>query len=101
MLPSVLSDVLSLAGSTGSGISVLVAGDNLTRLLGGLWTSISIAGLALLVGVPLGVVLGALRIMPNRFVRAVLKVYLECFRIIPTLVLLFLAYYILPAEFNA
>lgn len=101
VLPDVLSDVLSLAGSTGSGISVLVAGDNLTRLLGGLWTSISIAGLALLVGVPLGVVLGALRIMPNRLVRAVLKVYLECFRIIPTLVLLFLAYYILPAEFNA
>jgi polar amino acid transport system permease protein len=98
--PSALPDALSLAGATGRGIGILVAGDNFTRLLEGLWTSLSIAGLALLIGVPLGVILGALRITRNPIVRGVLRVYLEFFRIIPTLVVLFLAYYILPAEFN-
>ncbi|MCC4093461.1 MAG: hypothetical protein LL057_04950 [Bifidobacterium breve] len=35
-----------------SGASVLFTGDNFTRLLGGLGTSITVAGLALLVGIP-------------------------------------------------
>ena len=48
-----------------SGASVLFTGDNFTRLLGGLGTSITVAGLALLVGIPLGIILGALRILRN------------------------------------
>lgn len=60
-----------------SGASVLFTGDNFTRLLGGL---------------------GALRILRNPVLRAVLRLYLEFFRIVPTLVLLFLTYYILPRE---
>ena len=81
-----------------SGASVLFTGDNFTRLLGGLGTSITVAGLALLVGIPLGIILGALRILRNPVLRAVLRLYLEFFRIVPTLVLLFLTYYILPRE---
>ncbi|KAA8827137.1 amino acid ABC transporter permease [Bifidobacterium myosotis] len=81
-----------------SGASVLFTGDNFTRLLSGLGTSVTVAGLALLVGIPLGVVLGALRILKNPVLRAVLRLYLEFFRIVPTLVLLFLSYYILPRE---
>ena len=95
-----LHDAFSLASSSGRGIGVITAGDNLMRLFQGLGTSLSIAGLALLIGIPLGIVLGALRITRNPIVRVILRVYLECFRIIPTLVVLFLAYYILPAEFN-
>ena len=81
-----------------SGASVLFTGDNFTRLLGGLGTSITVAGLALLAGIPLGIILGALRILRNPVLRVVLRLYLEFFRIVPTLVLLFLTYYILPRE---
>ena len=81
-----------------SGTSVLFTGDNFTRLLGGLGTSITVSGLAMLVGIPLGIILGALRILRNPVLRAVLRLYLEFFRIVPTLVLLFLTYYILPRE---
>ena len=45
-----------------------------------------------------GIILGALRILRNPVLRAVLRLYLEFFRIVPTLVLLFLTYYILPRE---
>jgi polar amino acid transport system permease protein len=81
-----------------SGINVLFEGDNFSRLMGGLWVSVRIAALALVVGVPVGVVLGALRTTPSRLIEVVLRLYLEFFRIVPTLVLLFLAYYILPRE---
>ncbi|WP_191996809.1 amino acid ABC transporter permease [Bifidobacterium platyrrhinorum] len=81
-----------------SGAGVIFTGDNFTRLLSGLGTSVTVAGLALLAGIPLGIVLGALRILHNPILRAVLRLYLEFFRIVPTLVILFLAYYILPRE---
>ncbi len=81
-----------------SGIEVLFAGDNFARLLRGLWVSVQVSSLALLFGIPLGIVLGALRTLPSRLVDGVLRLYLEFFRIVPTLVLLFLAYYILPRE---
>ncbi|MDN5633763.1 MAG: amino acid ABC transporter permease [Bifidobacterium mongoliense] len=100
MVHSVLPEAMSLASTAQAGFTVIFTGDNFTRLLGGLWTSISIAGLALIIGIPLGVILGALRTLPNPVLRVVLRIYLECFRILPTLVVLFLAYYILPAEFN-
>ena len=91
-------DSASTVLAADAGWTILFTGDNLTRLLGGLWTSVSIAGLALVFGIPLGVVLGALRILRNPALRAVLRLYLEFFRIVPTLVLLFLSYYILPRE---
>ena len=100
MVHSVLPEAMSLASTAQAGFTVIFTGDNFTRLLAGLWTSISIAGLALIIGIPLGVILGALRTLPNPVLRVVLRIYLECFRILPTLVVLFLAYYILPAEFN-
>jgi polar amino acid transport system permease protein len=81
-----------------SGIDVLFEGNNFSRLMGGLWVSVKVSAVALLIGVPAGIILGALRTVPNRIVAWVLKLYLEFFRIVPTLVLLFLAYYILPRE---
>ena len=38
--------------------------------------------------------------MPNKIVRFVLRLYLEFFRIVPTIVLLYLVYYILPRTFH-
>lgn len=98
MEPSVMTDPSGAAVTLASGASVLFTGDNFTRLLTGLGTSVTVAGLALVVGIPLGIVLGALRILRNPVLRAVLRLYLEFFRIVPTLVILFLAYYILPRE---
>ncbi len=81
-----------------SGIEVLFEGNNFARLMGGLWVSVKVSALALLVGIPAGIVLGALRTLPNRAIEWTLRLYLEFFRIVPTLVVLFLAYYILPRE---
>lgn len=79
-----------------SGINVLLEGHNFVRLLGGLWTTVWIAALSLLIGLAFGAVLGILRTFKNRLLRLILRLYLEFFRIVPTVVLLFLAYYILP-----
>lgn len=83
-----------------SGINVLFEGSNFTRLMGGLWTAIWIAALSLVIGLTLGTLLGLLRTSHNRFVRLLLLLYLEFFRIVPTVVLLFLVYYILPRQFH-
>ncbi len=79
-----------------SGINVLFEGTNMARLFAGLWTSIWIAALSLLFGLLLGLVLGMLRTLHNKPLRFILRLYLEFFRIVPTVVLLFLVYYILP-----
>lgn len=81
-----------------SGAELLLDPTILLRLLGGLWVSVRIALLSLAIGIPLGVVMGGLRLLPSRLLRTVLRLYLEFFRIVPTLVLLFLFYYILPRE---
>lgn len=81
-----------------SGIEVLFEGNNFSRLFGGLWVSVKVSALALMIGIPGGIILGALRTVPNRILNWALRLYLEFFRIVPTLVLLFLAYYILPRE---
>ncbi|WP_295746393.1 amino acid ABC transporter permease [uncultured Limosilactobacillus sp.] len=83
-----------------SGINVLFEGSNFTRLMGGLWTAVWIAALSLIIGLALGTLLGLLRTRRNRFVRLLLLLYLEFFRIVPTVVLLFLVYYILPRQFH-
>lgn len=44
-----------------SGINVLFEGRNFTRLLGGLWTSVWIAVLSLIIGLALGALFGVLR----------------------------------------
>lgn len=81
-----------------SGIDVLFEGNNFSRLIGGLWVSVKVSALALAIGTPAGIILGALRTVPNRAIDWTLRIYLEFFRIVPTLVVLFLAYYILPRE---
>lgn len=83
-----------------SGINVLFEGTNFARLMGGLWTAVWIAAISLIIGLALGTILGMLRTLHNRVIRFILLMYLEFFRIVPTVVLLFLAYYILPRQFN-
>lgn len=83
-----------------SGINVLFEGTNFARLMGGLWTAVWIAAISLIIGLALGTILGMLRTLHNRVIPFILLMYLEFFRIVPTVVLLFLAYYILPRQFN-
>ena len=83
-----------------SGINVLFEGSNFARLMAGLWNSIWIAAVALVIGLVIGTIFGVLRTLPNKPIRFILRLYLEFFRIVPTVVLLYLAYYILPRTFH-
>lgn len=73
--------------------SVLGMGTNFLRLLGGLWTTVWIALVSVLFSVVLGFAFGILMTVKNKIVRAFCKIYLEVMRIMPQLVLLFVAYY--------
>ncbi|MCO6531058.1 amino acid ABC transporter permease [Lactobacillus sp.] len=83
-----------------SAIDVIFTGNNFARILDGLWTSVWISVVSLAVGLILGTLLGILRTMPNKIIRFILRLYLEFFRIVPTIVLLYLFYYILPRSFH-
>ena len=45
------------------------------------------------ISIPLGILLGVLMTRKNRLIRAILRIYLEIIRIMPQMVLLFLAYF--------
>ena len=75
------------------GIDVLFKGTNMLRLLQGLWVAMKISIVSILISMPLGILVGALMTVKNRFVKAVFRVYLEFIRIMPQLVLLFLVYF--------
>ena len=76
-----------------SGIRVLFMGKNFLRLLEGLWVTLRISLIAVLISVPLGILFGMFMTMKNPISRAVSRVYLEFVRIMPQLVLLFIAYF--------
>ena len=75
------------------GLEVLWKGKNAARLLAGLWTALRISLISVVISIPLGILLGALMTRRNPIVRAVLRRYLEFIRIMPQMVLLFLAYF--------
>ena len=75
------------------GIEVLFKGTNFLRLLGGLWVTMRISLIAVILSIPLGVLFGMFMTLKNPFTRAVSRVYLEFIRIMPQLVLLFIAYF--------
>ena len=79
---------------------VLTMGTNFVRLLGGLWVTVWIALLSVAFSIVLGFLFGMLMTVKNRFVRAICRIYLEFMRIMPQMVLLFLAYYGLTRMFN-
>ena len=84
----------------GLGISILFKGPNFLRLLGGLWTTLKISLLAVLISIPLGVLLGVLMTARSRLIRFVCRVYLDFIRIMPQLVLLFLVYFGMTRTFG-
>lgn len=76
-----------------TGLEVLFKGTNFLRLCEGLWVTLRIAVIAMMLSIVLGFFLGMLMNLQNKGVRAVCRVYLEIVRIMPQLVLLFLVYF--------
>ena len=76
-----------------SGISVLFMGKNFLRLLEGLMVTLRISLIAVILSIPLGILFGMFMTLKNPIARAVSRIYLESIRIIPQLVLLFIAYF--------
>lgn len=76
-----------------SGINVLFMGKNFLRLLGGLWVTMRISLVSVALSIPLGILFGMFLTLKNPVARAAGRVYLEGIRILPQLVLLFIAYF--------
>lgn len=76
-----------------SGINVLFLGKNFLRLLGGLWVTMRISVVSVALSIPLGILFGMFMTLKNPVSRIISRVYLECIRIMPQLVLLFIAYF--------
>lgn len=75
------------------GIEVLFRGNNLIRLLEGLWVTIRISLIAIAISLVLGVVLGMVMTIKQPVIKIICRLYLEFIRIMPQLVLLFIFYF--------
>lgn len=82
------------------GISVLFEGRNFIRLLEVLWVTLEISLISVFISVILGIGMGILMSLNSRIMKLVCRIYLESVRIIPQLVLLFLAYFGLSKSFG-
>lgn len=69
---------------------------NLQFMAAGLGLTVSLAVSAILISVALGIALALAALSGSRLLRGVSRVYIECFRAIPLLVLLLWVYYGLP-----
>lgn len=83
-----------------SGMNILFEGINLQRLLGGLFVTIRIAFIAIIISGVLGVLFGFLMLSKSKVIRLGSRIYLEAVRIIPILVWLFILYFGVTKAFN-
>lgn len=82
------------------GINILLKGNNLWRLLGGLFVTIKISFLAIFLSIIFGMVLGIVMTWKNPITKTLTTIYLEFIRIMPQLVLLFIVYFGLASTFQ-
>ena len=75
------------------GFEILLKGNNMIRLLQGVWVALRISLISVVLSMAFGILLGMIMTSKNRIVRAVTRVYLEIVRIMPQLVLLFIVYF--------
>ncbi len=73
--------------------SVLFMGNNFLRLLGGLVVTIKIAAVSIILSLFLGIIFGLVMTVKFKPLKIICHIYLEIMRIMPQMVLLFLAYY--------
>jgi polar amino acid transport system permease protein len=69
---------------------------NLSFLANGLWSTLSISLISIVISVLIGIVVALMALSPRRAMRGANRVYVEVFRSIPLLVLLMWVYYGLP-----
>ena len=72
---------------------ILIKGDSWKTILAGLWVTIQISALALLLGTILGALICLLRTRKNPILRGIASVYIAILRGTPVLMLLLLLYY--------
>lgn len=75
------------------GINVLFKGINFLRLLGGLWVTVRLSLISVMLSIVLGVLFGMFMTLKNPVAKAVSRIYLDIVRIMPQLVLLFIVYF--------
>ncbi len=73
-----------------------VVWSNLGWLLEGVWITLLVTAISLLVGAALGLVLGLARLSRHQWLQAPIRAYIEIFRNTPALVQLIWVYYCLP-----
>lgn len=73
---------------------------NLTFLAEGIWSTVGISALSVAISVLAGIAIALLALSRYRVLRAANRVYVECVRAIPLLVLLLWVYYGLPIVFG-
>jgi len=66
--------------------------DNFDRFVAGLWVTVRLVGVSFFVALALGTLVAALRVAPSRALQRLGGVYVETFRNLPLLVLLFIAF---------
>jgi polar amino acid transport system permease protein len=69
--------------------------NNIEVFLEGLWLTLEISALALLFSIPIGILVGLLRVSRNKLVSFLAAAYVEIMRGIPLLVLLFWIFFVL------
>lgn len=75
------------------GLDVLLKGNNMARLLEGLWVSLKISLISVVISIVLGLLLGVVMTKKNPIIKGVTRVYLEIVRIMPQMVLLFIVFF--------
>ena len=74
-------------------INVLLIGNNILRLISGMWITIRIAVIAMILSIILGTVFGLIMTSKSKIIKVICRIYLEIVRIMPQLVLLFIVYF--------
>jgi len=75
------------------GFEVLLKGNNLIRLLQGLFVALRISMISVFISIFLGIIVGTLMTLKNKAINAITRIYLEIVRIMPQMVLLFIVYF--------
>ena len=82
------------------GINAILEGKNLQRLFEGLFVTVEIAFISIIIGSLLGILIGFSRTSKYKSILIINKIYLELFRVIPTLVWLFIFYFGVTTALN-
>ncbi len=75
------------------GFEILLKGNNMLRLLQGLWVALRISLISVVISIVLGILVGMLMTSKNKVIQVITRVYLEIVRMMPQLVLLFIVYF--------